>query len=74
MKATIKNINAQLPEGIEIVKGNGYFYFASQTVEEIYGWTSTSVYVYKMQGLDTSFFLHAFDALAIENGSELRAN
>ena len=55
-RTTIRKVNEALPEGIELVKGNGYFYFASEIgveVDEAFEpagfWDGSSVYTFHLQ-------------------------
>lgn len=60
MRTTINNINAQLPEGYELNRGNGYFYF---TGPDCGSWYQSGVYVAQLSALQVWAWVHEFHCL-----------
>lgn len=57
---TLNRINKLLPDGVELVKGDGYFYFVGDCFEVD---QSTSVYVFKLNDLSEKDWLNEFNSL-----------
>lgn len=62
---TLKKVNKHLhengmPEDIELVKGEGYYYFAGGNT---YAWKETGVYVYRLNHLSLEGYLDAYNEL-----------
>lgn len=62
---SIKQVNKLLPEGYELVKGKGYFYFSGNDALD---WETSSVYVYKISDLPLERWLEEFNYLRSEYG------
>lgn len=62
---TLKKINARLPDGIELVKGEGYFYVTP--VEH-----NVSVYVYRLNDLTEDEWIRAIEIEHAGNEEEGR--
>ena len=72
-QATMKNLNEHIRskygEGLEFVKGRGYFYFCT---DERQGWMEiSSIYIYALKQADYDFWIRDID-IEIEKAIELR--
>ena len=59
MRLALKTINKEIQKHfpqLELVKGEGYFYFISDDVD-IYGLDSTSIYCYKLNDLSLNSWI-----------------
>jgi hypothetical protein len=59
-RVTIKKVNTALPEGYELVKGNGYFYFTGPDCHE---WYTSSVPVCHLNDLTVERWVEEFNDL-----------
>jgi hypothetical protein len=57
---TLKKVTKALPTGFELVKGEGYYYFAGPSTE---GWHTTMVCVYRLNDLTLAQWLSEFESL-----------
>jgi len=66
-RTTINKINSALPDGFEIVRGKGYFYFAGDGAVEIdddpAGWPSDSIHVYHLNEFTVVKWVEFFNDL-----------
>ncbi len=59
-RLTLKKVTAALPKGYELVKGEGYFYFAGN---DAMSWYSSSVLVFRINDLTLEQWVTEFETL-----------
>ena len=63
-RTTLAAINAQLPDGVTLVKGRGYFYFYGDEPNQ---WNQSGVYVYRLNDMNIGGWIDTFKAMRKEN-------
>lgn len=58
---TLKKVSKALPAGFELVKGEGYYYFAGPGTE---GWHTTMVCVFRLNHMTLEQWLSEFESLS----------
>ena len=60
-RLTMKTVNKALPEGYELIKGEGCFYFSGEgEYGKTWEWYAGSVMVYKLNDLSLEQWVEAF--------------